>query len=318
MILDNSAFYNSMNVTQFATHMKMKHNNGLIDFARTISSEIVKEVKAQSILYSDFVTNSLITSYSLGTFMATYQRQGEMDSADVTLHPESIKTNDKLNYDNVSDILFCVGKIYKLLMREQASGKDYKFDYEGNLRQLTLDGVIRKIDEIIFKGTDAITNNGSAITGVYNTPYKTTIQLTDWGNATNRDLDLDIKKIQDVFVSEKIYASTRYICYMSRGLYNMLHYEYKASSHRSIKEKLMESDIFDKIQPLDLLTGKEFLMMPINKNYVDYAQSLAPSLRYIPQTNGLSGITGLILAIGTPRIKTTMSGQKTIIHGQVL
>lgn len=254
----------------------------------------------------------------LGTTRIEWEKEGDMDPADVSMSGVTEGRNDRLTYDLTSVPLPIIHKDFHINIRalEASRTRGESLDTSQAARAARL--VAEKIENMLFKGS-TVNGSNSPIYGYCTATNRNTGSISNWasGAVTGETIVDNVLTMLGALQADNMFGP--YMLYVPPTYWNRLMDDYKANSDRTILERILAIKGISGVQmSANLLDGAsgEVILAQMTSDVVDMADGLQPTTVQW-DTHGGMVMNFKVMAIMVPRMKTDSANQSGIAHYSV-
>lgn len=254
----------------------------------------------------------------LGTTRIEWEKEGDMEGADVSMSGVTEGRNDRMTYDLTSVPLPIIHKDFHINIRalEASRTRGESLDTSQAARAARL--VTEKIENILFKGS-TVNGSNSPIYGYCTALNRNTGSISNWAaaNTTGETVVGEVLAMLGALQADHMFGP--YTLYVPPTFWNALMDDYKANSDRTILERILAIKGISGVQmSANLNDGAsgEVILVQMTSDVVDMADGLQPTTVQWDSHGGMV-MNFKVMAIMVPRMKTDSASQSGVAHYSV-
>lgn len=282
-----------------------------------LDKAVMKSAQLRLKAVSDLTSRGLVYNIPNAMGVTSFQTQSMSDlgAADVSMTGLEETTNEKLQFDLRSIPLPIIHKDLKIPIRLLAASRN---SGAGALDTLEAEIAGRKVAELaeqMLIGSTAFSSfGGSAIYGYTTFPQRQTASLSDWESESTTGEDMRNELITMITAANSQLAFGPFQVYVTPSIALNMERDFKATSDKTIRTRLLELESIAGISSLDYLPAKTVLLVPMNSETVRMIMGLAPQTLQWDSKGGMLAHLK-VMAIMVPQIRSDFLGRCGIVHG---
>lgn len=287
---------------------------------KLFDDKVIEIARARMVGVADLMSKGLTFSVAnpLGTTRIEWEKQGDMDAADVSMSGVTEGKNDRVTYDLVSVPLPIIHRDFHLNIRNLEASRTRGEALDTTQAATAARKVSEKIEEILFDGS-TVNGTNTPIYGYTNALNRNTGSLANWADAgtTGANIITDILEMLAALYNDHMYGP--YMLYVPADYWNKLMDDYKAASDRTILERILALEGIAGVKMTPNLTGGasgEVLLVQMTSDVVDIAEGMQPTTVQWESHGGMV-VNFKVMAIMVPRMKSDADNQSGIAHWSV-
>jgi len=302
------------------TAQVLRTNNTLrrdewIEFDTAVLEESVIQLNGIADLINGNLTRPVPNS--LGKTLFSYERETDMDDAQISMDPVSRTDYDRGDFDLASVPLPIIHKDWFLNLRRLASSRSGGEPLDTTTARLAGRKVTEKSEQVLFQGAGK-SFGGFPIYGYTTHPNRTTVSYGTNGNWLNTNTAKTGENIlADVLTMLLAAQNARhygpYWLYVSRDSAVKLSGDFKTNTQGTIRQRLLEVEGIDAVKSSDKMPAATVLLVQHTSDVVQLLQG--ETLQNVQwDVEGGFHINFKTFQIQVPLIKADIAGRSGIVH----
>jgi len=250
---------------------------------------------------------------ALGVTRIEWQRQSDMNPAEVSMSGVTPGQSDHLEYDLVGMPLPIIHKDFNLNIRALHASRNGGNPLDTTQIKLATRLVAEKAENILFNGISSIKVQNSTIYGYKTAPNRNTGSLTAgaWDSTPVGDSILsDVLAMVQKAYDDHMYGP--FVLYIPLNIMTYLGNDFKANSDKSILQRIKEIEGISDVRASEQLSN-EAILVQLTSDVVDMVDGIQPTVLSWESHGGMV-LNFKVLAIIAPRIKADFALQSGIVH----
>lgn len=294
-----------LNVNALRTNALLRHEEWL-----QLDAAVVDVARKRLVGIADLQAAGLVHDLGgLGTTITMYEKQSDMDSADVDMDGETAGSEDAVAYSSVQIPVPITHKNFRINIRKLESSRKLGESLDTVQARVSARKVAEMLETTLFTGNSSISVNGQAILGYTNAPNANTASgALDWGTIAN----IYTKVAAAVAANEADSFYGPYILYVSTVQFGQMRAMYDDGTTDTAYDRMLR--IFPQItaiKPADYLTDAYAVLVQMEPDVVDLAVGLDfTTVQW--ETRGGMSVHFKVMAAMVPRVKSDYGGKSGI------
>ena len=302
---------NNFNVNALRTNDTLRK-----DEWKLYDTAIVGIAKSRLIGVADLMTRglSMKLNNALGVTRVEWETDTDMTPAAVSMSGIQRSQDDRVEFSLTGMPVPIIHKDWTLNVRHLAASRNSGQPLDTMMAEKAGRVVAEKIEDMLWNGYTGLGSNNT-IYGYLTTPNRNTgsVTATTWipaapdGEKMLADVLRMIQKAQD----DHMYGP--YILYVPTAIGTSLGADFKDSSDKSIRSRLLETEGLSEIKSTTQLTGTNLVLVQLTSDVVQMIDGIQPTMVQWDSNGGM--VTNFkIISIMLPRFRNDSEGQSGIVH----
>ena len=299
-------FLNSgLNVNALRTNALLRHEEWQL-----LDAAVVDVARDRLIGIADLQAAGLVHDLGgLGTTITMYEKQSDMDAANVDMDGETAGSEDAVAYSSVSIPVPITHKNFRINIRKLESSRKLGESLDTVQARVSARKVAESLESTLFLGNSGISVNGQAVLGYINAPNANTQSSSlDWGTIAN--IYTAVAGAVAAEEADSFYGP--YILYVATTQYGQMRAMYGDGTTDTAHDRILR--IFPQItaiRPADYLTAGYGILVQMVPDVVDLAVGLDfTTVQW--ETRGGMSVHFKVMAAMVPRVKSDYDGKSGI------
>ncbi len=249
----------------------------------------------------------------LGTTILEWERNTDMEPANISMSGVTEGENDTLQFDLQSMPLPIIHKDFNINIRKLQASRTTGQSLDMAQIEIASTLVSEAIEEMVFIG-NATRVGTSQIFGLLNQPDRNTGSVTanwDTVGTTGAQKLTDVQAMIAALQVDNMYGP--YVMYVPNTAFQNLNQDYTAEYAKSQMSRLLETPGLTDILPSKDVTAGSIVMHQVTRDVIDEVIALQPT---IVQWDSKGGMVKnfKVMAIMIPRVRSTITLQSGVAH----
>lgn len=285
---------------------------------KDFDTKVIEVARSRLVGVADLMSRGLTYKVKnpLGTTRIEWEKQGDMDEADVSMSGVTEGKNDRVTYDLTSVPLPIIHRDFHINIRALEASRRLGDSLDTTQAATAARKVSEKIEEMLFDGSN-VNGTNTPIYGYTTAPNRNLGAISNWASSSTVDGADIVQEVLQMIAA--LYADNMfgpYMLYVPADYWNRLMDDYKANSDRSILERIMVIDGIAGVKMSPNLTGGgsgEVILVQMTSDVVDIAEGMQPTTVQWDSHGGMV-VNFKVMAIMVPRMKSDTATQCGIAH----
>ena len=288
---------------------------------KDFDAKVIEVARSRLVGVADLMSRGLTYSVKnpLGTTRIEWEKQSDMDEADVSMSGVTEGKNDRVTYDLTSVPLPIIHRDFHINIRALEASRRLGESLDTTQAATASRKVSEKIEEMLFDGSN-VNGTNTPIYGYTTAPNRNTGSISNWASASTvdgADIVAEVLAMIAALYADNMYGP--YMLYVPTDYWNRLMDDYKANSDRSILERIMAIEGIAGVKMSPNLSGGasgEVVLVQMTSDVVDIAEGMQPTTVQWDSHGGMV-VNFKVMAIMVPRMKSDAETQSGIAHYSV-
>lgn len=250
---------------------------------------------------------------ALGTTILQWENVTDMEAAQISMSGTTEGQEDRLEYSLASMPIPIVHKDFRVNIRALEASRKLGQPLDTAQAAMAATLVSETLESLVFLGTSVTSQAGATVAGLLTETNRNTGSVTaNWDTAaTGNNMVTDIIAMMNAAQADNMYGP--YGLWVPFAAYNRMLDDFKASSDKSIMQRLSEIPNLAFIQPSTYVTAGSVVMHQLTSDVAEIVMGLQPTIVQWESQGGM--VTHFkVMAIMVPRVRSTASLQSGVVH----
>lgn len=284
---------------------------------KDIDRRVIETTTQRLVAVADLMSRGLVHPLgSIGNTVSIFERQSDIEGAQVDMSGITRGKEDTPNYDYVSVPVPIVHKDFRVNIRRLEASRKFGEGIDVTSADLAARHVAEKTEDMLFSGIP-IQVDGGTIYGYLNHPDRNFVDNTgnNWSESGTTGAQIVAQVASGIALMRADGYHGPYMLYISASAQGKLDEDYSpgTSDNRTIRQRLMQLDGMAGIQVADRLASDNQVLVQLTSDVVDMAIAQETST---VQWNTQGGMVEhfKVMFVGVPRVKSDFDGHSGVCH----
>lgn len=287
----------------------------LYDEWKLIDTMVVKIFRERLRGIEDLMRAGLVKDIGNGLSKTVFQYQNASDITGATMSMDGLVrgNNDRPHYDIVSLPLPIVHKDFQIDARLLAESRNGNMPIDTVMAELASRKIAEYLEDLLFLGSGTYTYGGGTIYGYLDYPHTNSYTLSvgwDESGATGETILADVIGMKQAMINDRRYGP--FTIYIPTAYETVLDGEFKDSSDKTVRQRLLEIEGISSIRVADHLTSGKVLMVQFTSDTLRLIQGLPIKTVQWDEQGGMS-LNFKIMTIMVPQFMADQDGRCGIV-----
>ena len=311
-IADNGQAYQSIMINGVATAIPLMNAVATLkkDEWKQLDDAVLMTAKQRLIGVADLYSRNLV--YRIGNGLAKtvleYQDMSELTGAEMTMDAVTPSQKDRPEYDLKYLPLPIVHKDFSYNIRALAASRTGNMPLDTTTASLAAGVVADKVEGMLFNGASSFAYGGGTIYGYTDHPSKNDVTLSVNWDASAKTGELivdDVRAMKQASIEAMHYGP--FVLYIPTGYETVLDDDYKSTSDKTIRQRILEIDGVNEIKVADKLTANKVVLVQMTPDVVRIVDGLGMTTVEWQEGGGMT-TNYKVMTIMVPQIRADQAG----------